>query len=187
MTKDSELVKMLLQRDETAVAELERMYGSYMRSVAYSVLKNAADTEECVNDALLRVWNSIPPAAPEILKPFLKEITKNLAIDRYRQTHRKKDIPDGMTVSIDDIVEKSIDPAGNAESHPGPEITELIADFLRTQSERKVAVFVARYYYDERVADIAAKLKLPKNTVLSDLYRLRKGLAEFLEKEGVTL
>ena len=63
----------------------------------------------------------------------------------------------------------------------------MIAAFLRTQSERKVAVFVARYYHEEPVEEIARTLSLPKNTVLSDLHRLRKGLAKFLEKEGVTI
>ena len=187
MTGDRELVAMLTQRDENAIAELDRVYGSYMRAVAYGVLGNVADAEECVNDALLRVWNSIPPAAPDDLKPYLKKITRNLAIDRHRLTHRKKDIPGESIVPLDELKEDPQDSSSGPASAQDTEISELIAAFLRTQSERKVAVFVARYYHEEPVEEIARTLALPKNTVLSDLHRLRKGLAKFLEKEGVTI
>lgn len=186
MAGDLELVAMLTQRDENAIAELDRAYGSYMRSVAYNVLKNVADSEECVNDALLRVWNSIPPAAPDNLKPYLKEITRNVAIDRYRLTHRKKDIPSESIVPLDELKEDPQDNSSGQAEAQDTEISELIAAFLRTQSERKIAVFVARYYHEETVEEIARTLSLHKNTVLSDLHRLRKGLAKFLEKEGVT-
>ena len=187
MAGDLELVAMLTQRDENAIAELDHAYGSYMRSVAYNVLKNVADSEECVNDALLRVWNSIPPAAPDNLKPYLKEITRNLAIDRYRLTHRKKDIPSESIVPLDELKEDPQDNSSVQAEAQDTEISELIAAFLRTQSERKIAVFVARYYHEETVEEIARTLSLHKNTVLSDLHRLRKGLAKFLEKEGVTI
>ena len=88
MTGDLELVAMLTQRDENAITELDRVYGSYMRAVAYGVLGNVADAEECVNDALLRVWNSIPPAAPDDLKPYLKKITRNRPLQADAQEER---------------------------------------------------------------------------------------------------
>ena len=57
---DKELIMLFDRRDEAALTELERKYGARLRKVAFDVLKNEADAEECVNDAFLKVWNSIP-------------------------------------------------------------------------------------------------------------------------------
>ena len=178
---------MFFDRSETAIEELSKKYGRLCLYLANNILGQPQEAEECVNDALLRVWNSIPPAAPDDLKPYLKKITRNLAIDRHRLTHRKKDIPGESIVPLDELKEDPQDGSSGPAAAQDTEISELIAAFLRTQSERKVAVFVARYYHEEPVEEIARTLSLPKNTVLSDLHRLRKGLAKFLEKEGVTI
>ena len=90
---DKELIMLFDRRDEAALTELERKYGARLRKVAFDVLKNEADAEECVNDAFLKVWNSIPPAVPEKLSAYVESAVRPKAIDRYRTERRDKRIP----------------------------------------------------------------------------------------------
>ena len=61
---DSKIIELYLMRDESAITETDRKYGAYCYTVADNVLKNACDSEECVNDTWLKAWNSIPPKRP---------------------------------------------------------------------------------------------------------------------------
>ena len=179
--EDKRILLMLNNRDEQALTATAAKYGALCRSVALDILGNEQDVEECINDALLAIWNAIPPARPRRLAAFLGAITRNLAIDRYRLTHRKKDIPGESIVPLDELKEDPQDSSSGPAAAQDTEISELIAAFLRTQSERKVAVFVARYYHEEPVEEIARTLSLPKNTVLSDLHNAGSGLCGLLQ------
>lgn len=55
---DTEITELFLQRKESAIKELSQKYGSYCKTVASNILKNPNDTEECLNDAYLAVWNT---------------------------------------------------------------------------------------------------------------------------------
>ena len=61
------------------------------------------DAEECVNDTLLRAWNSIPPNRPDNLRVYLGRIARNLSIDRYRGTMSKKRGEGESEVSWDEL------------------------------------------------------------------------------------
>ena len=67
------------------------------------------------------------------------------------------------------------------------EIARLISAFLRTLSQEPRIMFLRRYWYGEDLADIAAKLGCGQGKVKSSLFRTRKALRAYLEKEGVTL
>ena len=58
---DNEIVQLFLRRDERALNELQIKYERLCRSIAENILKSRTDVEERVNDAYLKVWNSIPP------------------------------------------------------------------------------------------------------------------------------
>ena len=64
--EDREIVELYWQRSESAIAETESKYGAYCRYIARNILRDREDSEECVNDAYLGVWNSScsPPSAP---------------------------------------------------------------------------------------------------------------------------
>jgi hypothetical protein len=56
--EDAKIIELYWERDERAVSETEKKYGKYCHSIAFGVLRNELDAEECVNDAYLRVWES---------------------------------------------------------------------------------------------------------------------------------
>ena len=86
----ADIIELYWARDEEAIRRTAETYGGYCYTVAYNVLGNAEDAEECVNDAYLAVWNAIPPARPASLKQFLTRILRNLALNRYKEQHRDK-------------------------------------------------------------------------------------------------
>ena len=59
--------------------------------------------------------------------------------------------------------------------------------FLATLDDEKRNVFVRRYWYLDPVADIAARYGLSESKVKTTLYRLRRALRTYLEKEGYEL
>ena len=73
---DGQIVDLYLARDEDAVGETGKKYGRYLFTVAYNVLGDESDAAECVNDAYLKAWESIPDARPASLSAYLGKITR---------------------------------------------------------------------------------------------------------------
>lgn len=82
MMEDSRIVELYWERSEQALAETAQKYGAYCHSIAYRILNDREDAEECVNDTWLRAWNSMPPNRPGLLRAFLAKITRNLSLNR---------------------------------------------------------------------------------------------------------
>ena len=81
--EDREIIELYWARSERAVAETAKKYSRYCSRVAYNVLHNAEDAEECVNDTFLHAWNAMPSQRPNRLPAFLGRITRNLFLDKY--------------------------------------------------------------------------------------------------------
>ena len=64
---DAEIIELYFARSEDAIRESEKKYAGYCRSISYGIVGSHEDAEECVNDTLLRAWNSIPPNRPACL------------------------------------------------------------------------------------------------------------------------
>ena len=62
--EDSAIVTLYWQRSEQAIAESDTKYGPYCGHIAYGLLQNSEDTQECVSDTWLAAWNAMPPHRP---------------------------------------------------------------------------------------------------------------------------
>lgn len=69
--EDQEIVDLYWHRSEHAISETDTKYGRFCYSIAYRILENIEDSEECVSDTYLAAWNEMPPKRPSILAPFL--------------------------------------------------------------------------------------------------------------------
>ncbi len=188
---DQELIKLVAARDETALAELEAKYAKRLGGIARGILRNEEDVSECLNDVYLKAWNSIPDAAPDDLGAWLSTLCRNTALSRVRDDNAQKRIPPDLLVPLE---EETIDvrtAAGNetaaiAESRSEEErIKAVVNAFAAALPEKDRKVFVAHYYYDAAVKEIARRLGMPGGTVKSTLHRLRTGLARRLKEEGI--
>ena len=88
--EDEEILDLYFAREERAVMETDRKYGPYCFKLANSILNDPQDAEDTVSDTYLKVWHSIPPKRPNILKMFLAKITRNLAFSRWRSYAAQK-------------------------------------------------------------------------------------------------
>ena len=184
--KDEVLVRRFLERDELALAEARTRYGAYCLAVARNICPEPGDAEECLNDALLATWNSIPPQEPEDLKTYLGKLTRERAIDRWREARAKKRTPPDGLVSLDEL-EDMIGENAVEEAVEYAELSRAISAFLYTVREAERNVFIRRYWYGDSVESICARTGYKKSRVLMMLKRTRDRLADRLRKEGYHL
>ena len=88
--EDEKIIALLFQRSEDAIHQLADKYGRTCHSLSYQILQDRRDAEECVNDAYLGVWNSVPPQRPDPLAAYLCRIVRNLSIKRYHANRAAK-------------------------------------------------------------------------------------------------
>lgn len=155
--------------------------------MAYNVLANREDAEECVSDAYLTVWNAIPPAKPASLRSFLTRITRNLALDRYKSQHRDKRGGGQVPLVLDELAEVVSGEEDVAADYTRRELLQAISRFLARCSPRERGIFTDRYIRMDSTADLAARYGVKEAQVLLILSRTRKKLKAHLEKEGYTL
>ena len=181
--QDSQIVALYQARDERAITETAHKYGSYCTSIAQNILQNLQDAEECVNDTWLRTWNSIPPAAPQALGSYVGRITRNLAFDRYKTTHRDKRGGGQLPLALEELGEVAASEYSVEDAWREQEFVDLINTFLRSLPERHRNIFVRRYFYTDSVPDIAKRFGISQANVLKILSRARIRLKEYLDKE----
>ena len=82
---DEKIVQLYWDRDERAISATAEKYGSYCAQIARNILGDREDADECVNDAYMSAWGSMPPHRPGVLSAFLGKIVRNLSLNRYRR------------------------------------------------------------------------------------------------------
>lgn len=185
--KDTEILDLYFARDEQAIAETQSKFGSYCFSIAFHVLHDQEDADECVNDTWMRAWNSIPPNRPDRLNIFLGTITRNLSFDRWKRKKAQKRGNGEMDLELEELAECIPSGSNTEEQVEAKELQRLINEFLKTLSERDCNVFLRRYWYAEEYAEIAKRYGLNLNSVKTSLFRTRGKLKAFLEGQGITV
>ena len=181
--EDSAIVELFWSRDSQAISELQDKYGAACQSVAARLLGSVEDGQECLNDALHRVWDTVPPQRPRSLRAYLGKIVRNLAIDRWRERAAQR--RDGEVSSLTAELEDCLPAAPSAEAvAQGRETAAVIDRWLGTLPK---VLFVRRYWYGDRVDELAKRRGVSPNNLAQRLFRLRSGLKRALEQEGVIL
>ena len=184
--EDEKIIDLYFERNENAVAETALKYGSMLRAIAYGILKNHRDSEECENDTYHIAWNKIPPERPVYFPAFLGRIVRNISFDKYDYNNAAKRNPD-VEVSLSEL-ENCISAGNTTEQHYDCQRTaKHISDFLRKQPIIKRTVFIRRYWYCDSISDIAAQYKFSESKVRSMLMRTRNELKKYLERQGVNV
>ena len=185
--KDTEIIDLFWDRDEQAIAESQKGFGGYCFQIAWNVLNNKEDADECVNDTWMRAWNSIPPTRPQRLAVYLGTITRNLSLDRWKKGKTMKRGNGEMSVALEELEECIPDANRTEEAVEAAELERIINLFLHGLPEKECNVFLRRYWYAEDYETIAKKYGMKLNTVKTSLFRTRNKLKQYLEKEGITI
>ena len=184
---DEEIVALYWSRNEEAIRQTADTLGHYCYTVAYNILGNTEDAEECVNDTYLALWNAIPPARPASLKHFVTRILRNLALNRYKEQNRDKRGGGQVPLALEELSEVVSDTEDIPADYAKKELLKSISVFLRGCSARDRGIFLDRYVRLESTEALSARYRIKEAQVLLILSRTRKKLKAHLEKEGYTL
>ena len=185
--EDNAIIDLYFARDELAIAETDRKYGTYCYTVANRILSSREDCEETVSDTYYHTWNAIPPQRPDVLKLFLAKITRNLAFSRWRKLSAAKRGGGETELVLEELAgcvpgAVCIDDNLNLK-----ELAATIQSFLDTLNRRERDIFLRRYFFTDDAQTIARRWGMKRTQVNTILTRIRKKLKTYLTQEGYDL
>lgn len=181
---DDRIVALYWSRSEAAITETAAKYGSYLRSISFSILGSREDAQECVNDTYHGAWNAMPPHRPSVLSAFLGKITRRISIDRWRKRNAEKRGGGELPLALEEL-EECVSGSGSVEDEvQRKELEQLLDRFLDALPVTERRVFLRRYWYLDSVQSIARQFGFSRSKTASMLHRPRAKLRALLEKEG---
>ena len=185
--EDAEIVELYWARDEDAITQTKTKYGAYLNRVAYNILSDLEDSQECVSDTLLAAWRSMPDNRPKNLRTYLGKITRQVSIDLYRRRNRMKRYASEYAISLEELGDSFTDGRTPEDELNARLLTETVNRFLRTLPDEARNTFIGRYYFFDSVKNVARYCGMSESKCKSILYRTRQRLKVYLQKEGFDL
>ncbi|MBE6703332.1 MAG: sigma-70 family RNA polymerase sigma factor [Ruminococcaceae bacterium] len=182
---DEEIVELYWGRNERAITETDVKYRNFLFTIAYNIVHDNMDCEECLNDTYLGTWNSIPPTRPNVFQAFIARIMRNVAVNCYKRNHVSKRIPSELVVSLDELDQCMSSDMSLDEEIAIRQLSDALNQYLHNMDEQNRLIFMCRYYYADKIIEIAEMLGISRNTVTKYLSNIRDGLREHLVKEGL--
>lgn len=185
--EDDKIIELYFARSESAISETSAKYGAFFHRISRSILRSEQDCEECVSDAYLKTWNSIPPQRPEKLQAYVARIVRNLSLNRWKKLNAGKRGAGEIPVALSEL-EECVPSADTVQREcERAELSDALNRFLRGLPEEKRLVFMRRYWYLVPVRDIAEQYGMSESKVKSMLLRTRNMLRQFLEEEDISI
>lgn len=182
---DAAIIELYIQRDEAAISETDVRYGKSCRRMAYNILANYEDCEECVSDTYFAVWNAIPPTMPRHFSAYLIGIVRKLSLMRVRSRCADRRGGGEYALAFDEL-EECISAANSPERDVElKELTAAINRFLKKLSADDRRIFLCRYYLSAPITEIAKALGFSESKTKSSLHRSRAKLKKYLIGEGL--
>lgn len=180
--EDKKIVDLLWERSRDAIPALARRFGDRLQRTAINILGNKEDAEEAVNDTYLALWNAIPPERPDPLEGYVYRTGRNVALKKYRfQSAQKRN--SGYDLSLEEL--SAILPGESMEEAiDARALGQSINRFLSTLSKSDRILFLRRYWFGDRVKDLARQRLTTENALSVRLSRLRQKCKDHLIKEG---
>ena len=160
---------------ETAVLNCFKAAAFFMKFAA-SILINVAsvqDVEECVADVFIYLWQYPEKYDPDKAKlsSWLSMLARSKAIDRYRQIIKKRELP------MEEIIAESLT---HAEIMEVDAEKEKLLSCIEKLDEKEKEMIIRRYYYEQKPAEIAVVLDIPKKQVENKLYYVKQKLRKMM-------
>lgn len=181
---DKSIVDLYFARNEDAIVQTSKKYGSYCYSIAYNILTNKEDAEESVSDTYMTAWRTIPPRRPSVLSTFLGKITRHISIDRWRERTAAKRGGGEVSLALEELQDCVAGMYDVEMEYERKEIVRIYVQFLDNLPMTERRVFLCRYWYVDSIESIAAKFGFSQSKVKTMLYRTRKKLRKALWEEG---
>ncbi len=181
---DRGIIALLNDRNEESLQIIEKQYGKLIRKISINLVNNAELADECLNDVLFDVWNTIPPLQPFSISSYVCTLSRRRTIDKIRHASAsKRDFSNFYIVneefaSVEDGLETLLESIN---------IKAVINSFLKDLSGINREIFISRYFDFEAVSDISSRLHISENSIKTRLVRMKKKLRSYLQKGGIYL
>lgn len=180
---DSQIIELFWNRSEDAIAWTDRSYGKKLRYLSQRILKSQEDSEECVSDTYMKLWNTIPPTRPQYFYAYIAAICRNLSFNVLNRNHAAK--RSAELIAITDEMALCIPDPAYERSQDAKELARAMDAFLEGLPQESRILFLRRYWYMDSVAAIAKRYGMTESKVKMQLLRTRGKLKDYLRKEGI--
>ncbi len=185
--KDKDILNLFFSHDENALNEMITKYGDYLHSIAYRILQSHEDAEECVDSALLQIWETPPPQSIQSLKNFIGTVVRNKSLSRLRMNQAEKR-GEGKNSILFSELEDTIPSVDNVESAVDRfYLAETINKWLANEKLMNRRLFLGRYWYGYEYQELSIAYGISSIKIRVTLHRMRKRLRRYLEQEGVSV
>ena len=182
--KDKELLENIMKNPSEGIETALNIYGGAIKTICINILGNESkeDVEECISDVFLELWKNAARVncSKGSLKSYIYGIARHKAVDRVRRKVGKQEtfMPEEVELSVE------IDFADELARKKNAKILQETIDGLPSPDKE---IFIYRYYFYEKIKDIAERLALPPKTVENKLLRGKKALKKQLIERGIVL
>ena len=177
---DEKIISLIANKDQLGIEQLEIKYKSFAIKTALRLINSKEDAEECVNDALLNVWNSKHITETKDLKTLIAFCVRRRVIDLIRHEKAKKRSQNAEIILTE--LDYVCAPQTVESSYDNNELNLCIEKFVKALPRPDKDIFLMRYFYGMEITEIAKKQFMSRNAVDGRLFRCRKKLKIVLEE-----
>ncbi len=153
---------IMKQLEDAILENYESMY-----RLAFTYVKNRADAEDVVQDAVVKAMASADAIRkPSSMRSYLMSVTVNTALDSIRKGKKTSDLD-------------SVPESGREDAYENTDLARALSEL----DDREHAIVVLKYFEGYKLREIADALNLNENTVKTITYRALKKLRIKLEDE----
>jgi len=178
-TDDRQLIALIADRDQAALRLLVGRHQLRVYRFLLRIVRNEAAAEELANEVFMEVWrnaqrfegNSTPHT-------WMLSIAHHRAVSSLRK--RREESWDEERAQ--EIADEGDNPEVAAQKHDKSVLMRRCMDALSAE-HREIIDLV--YYHELSIAEVAAVVGIPENTVKTRMFYARKRLSEILKAAGV--
>lgn len=186
MIDDERIIDLFFKRDQQGIRELDIKYGKTCHSLSYNITNNKQDAEECVNDAYLGAWNTIPPTRPNPLLSYIVKIVRNISLKIYWRKQAAKR-SGNYKIALEEIDGCIAGPQNVEDEMEARELARIIEEFLDTLTLENRVIFMRRYWFADSYKDIAELVGLTEKNISVRLTRIREKMKQYLIEREVSI
>ena len=181
--RDHEILHLLRTQPEEGIKQAMEAYGGPVMTICRNILFDCSreDREEAVADSFVGLWRSAESFREEAeysLKSYLYGIARHTALDKRRRLKKQ--------AAVLPIEEALIESSADLESEYAQKLNaHILHDSVNEMEEPDRSIFILRYFYFEKVKDIAARLGLAPKAVENRLYYGKSKLRQALAERGI--
>ena len=186
MIDDERIIDLFFKRDQQGIRELDIKYGKTCHSLSYNITNSKQDAEECVNDAYLGAWNTIPPTRPNPLLSYIVKIVRNISLKIYWRKQAAKR-SGNYKIALEEIEGCIAGPQNVEDEMEARELARIIEEFLDTLTLENRVIFMRRYWFADSYKDIAELVGLTEKNISVRFSRIREKMKQYLIEREVSV